>query len=71
MKNAPEFRGKCHLIYAREFGRLHLIGFGYGHYVARATENTPVIFSVNCEEWKIGEEYHYTNKEFTISHYPA
>lgn len=66
----PEYRGKCHLIYARDYGKLHLVGFGYGHYIAKATENHPVIFSVNCEEWKHGEnDWHYTNKEITISHY--
>jgi hypothetical protein len=68
MKNKPEFRGKVHLIYARENCRLHLVGFGYGYYIAKATESSPVVFSVNCEEWKHGEnDYRYINKETTIS----
>lgn len=66
----PEYRGKCHLIYARERGRLHLVGFGYGYYIAEATKVHPTIFSVNCDEWKHGEnDFRYINKEFYISHY--
>lgn len=68
--NKPEYRGKVHLVYAREYGRLHLVGFGSGHYICKATEKTPVVFSVNCEEWKHGEnDYRYENKETTITHY--
>lgn len=70
MSAQPVFLHKSHLIYARENGRLQLIGYGWGKYIAKATESSPVIFSVNCEEWKYGEnDYRYENKEITISYF--
>ena len=69
METLPEMR-KCHLVYARDNGRLHLVGYGHGEYIAKATQQHPTIFTVNCEEWKYGEnDFRYENKEITISHY--